>query len=116
VTSITLDLVFQYRMTDYYGVTSNNDTSTGRIGGIIGNTFSNLTYAKKIGVDILDSNNQDFKFDIEVYAKYKATGKNINSITSSMLANYNNNGGKTRTKTDYLDGSSLDFSKPTPFK
>lgn len=117
-TSITLDLVFQYRMTDYYGVTSDSgiDNSTGRIGGVIGNIFSNLTYSKKIGVDILDSNNQDFKFDIEVYAKYRTTGKNINSIPSSMLMNYNNNGGNLRNKTDYFSGVGLDFSKPTIYK
>ena len=113
--SITLDLVFQYRMTDYYGVTSESsiDNSIGRIGGVIGNIFSNLTYSKKIGVDILDSNNQDFKFDIEVYAKYRTTGKNINSITSSMLTNYNANGGSLRDKTDYFSGGGLDFSRPT---
>ena len=114
--SITLDLVFQYRMTDYYGVTSDTgiDNSTGRIGGVLGNIFSNLTYSKKIGVDILDSNNQDFKFDIEVYAKYRTTGKNINSITASMLTNYNNSGGKSLgSNTDYFGGAGLDFSQPT---
>ena len=114
-TSITIDLVFQYRMTDYYGVSNSNgiDNSTGRVGGVISNTFSNLTYSKKIGVDILDSNDQDFKFDVEVYSKYRTTGKNINSITSSMLTNYNDNGGSLRNKTDYFNGAGIDFSKPT---
>ena len=114
-TSITIDLVFQYRMTDYYGVSNSNgiDNSTGRVGGVISNVFSNLTYSKKIGVDILDSNDQDFKFDIEVYSKYRTTGKNINSITSSMLTNYNDNGGSLRNKTDYFNGAGIDFSKPT---
>lgn len=113
--SITLDLVFQYRMTDYYGKTSETgiDNSTGRVGGVIGNIFSNLTYSKKIGIDIIDVNNQDFKFDIEVYAKYKSTGKNINSITSSMLSNYNSNGGTLKNKIQYFAGDALDFSKPT---
>lgn len=102
--SITVDLVFQYRMTDYHG--TGNETG-GRVGGIIGNTLQNLTYAKKIGIDILDSNGNDFQFDVEVYAKYKATGKNINSITSSMLTNYNNTGKYTP-----FGGRNVDFSIP----
>lgn len=83
--SITLDLVFQYRMTDYHGVGS---TGTGRIGGTVGVNYDNLTYSKKIGIDLLDSNDNDFQFDVEVYAKYKTTGRNINSITASMLTNF----------------------------
>ena len=80
--SISIDLVFQYRMTDYHGVGS---TGTGKIGGIVNENIGNLTYSKKIGIDLLDSNNNEFQFDVEVYAKYKATGRNINSITSSMI-------------------------------
>lgn len=83
--SVIIDLVFQYRMTDYNGP---GDTGTGRIAGTLGTTYENLTYCKKIGIDILDSQDKDFKFDLEVFAKYKTTGKNINSITSSMLSNF----------------------------
>lgn len=100
--TITIDMIFQYRMTDYNGAGS---TGTGRIGGVIGNTFNNLTYSKKIGVDIIDSQSNDFKFDIEVYSKYKPTGKNINSITASMLSNYNAGNG--------LSGGTIDFGTPT---
>ena len=92
-------------MTDFHG--AGNETG-GRVGGIVGNTLQNLTYAKKIGIDILDSNGNDFQFDVEVYAKYKATGKNINSITSSMLTNYNNTGKYTP-----FGGSNVDFSIPS---
>ena len=101
--AITLDMVFEYRMTDYHGPDS---TGTGRIGGVIGNTFTNLTYSKKIGIDILDSQGNDFMFDVEVYAKYKPTGKNINSITSSMLTNYNLTGGFSPVS------GNKDFSSP----
>tara|TARA_R110000851_G_scaffold17727_4_gene56097 strand:+ start:1797 stop:5474 length:3678 start_codon:yes stop_codon:yes gene_type:complete len=104
--SITVDLVFQYRMTDYYGAGSG--AGSGKIGGIVSNTFQNLTYSKKIGVDIIDSNSNDFQFDVEVYAKYRATGKNINSITSSMLTNYRNNGKYTP-----FGGRDVDFSIPS---
>ena len=83
--SISLDLVFQYRMTDYHGVGS---TGTGKIGGLVSTNIGNLTYSKKIGIDLLDSNGNDFQFDIEVYSKYKATGRNINSITSSMISGF----------------------------
>lgn len=102
--SISLDLVFQYRMTDYYGVGS---TGTGRIGGTT--TLTNLTYSKKIGLDILDSSGNDFQFDIEVYAKYKPTGKNVNSITSSMLSNYVDGGGNA---SGYTGSSLVDFNAP----
>ena len=86
--AISVDLVFQYRMTDYYGPSS---TGTGRIGGVLNNTFTNLSYAKKIGVDIIDFGNNDFKFDVEVTSKYAAEGRNINNVTSTMLTNYQNN-------------------------
>ena len=72
-------------MTDYHGTGS---TGTGKIGGTVNQVFTNLTYSKKIGIDILDVNGNDFKFDVEVYAKYKPTGKNINAISSSMLASF----------------------------
>lgn len=80
--TISIDLVFQYRMTDYHGV---GNTGTGRIGGIVNGNLGNITYSKKIGIDLLDSNDNSFQFDIEVYAKYKATGRNINSITSAQI-------------------------------
>ena len=86
--SISIDLVFQYRMTDYYGV---NPGETGRIGGIVNNKFTNLVYSKIIGIDIFDRAGNEFKFDVEVYAQYKAGGKNINNITKSMLTSYNSN-------------------------
>ena len=107
--SISLDLIFQYRMTDYYGPGS---VGIGKVGGVISNIFNNLTYSKKIGLDILDKNGIDFKFDIEVYAKYKPLGKNINNITSSMLSNYNNNASVTGIgKRRYLSDT-IDFAAP----
>jgi hypothetical protein len=107
--AITIDLVFQYRMTDYYGVGS---AGTGRVGGVVDNTLTNLTYSKKIGLDIIDFAKAEFQFDIEVYSKYSPQGKNINNITSSMLSNYNANyqsgGGRRR----YLSAGGIDYSYP----
>lgn len=85
--AISLDLIFQYRMTDYHGV---GDTGTGRIAGLLGTSLQNLTYGKTIGFDIQDSQVNEFKFDIDVSAKYRPTGSNINSIGASQLSNYNN--------------------------
>ena len=110
--AITLDMVFQYRMTDYYGV---GDIGTGRVGGILDNTITNLTYAKKIGIDILEFGKKDFQFDVEVYAKYTTQGKNINNITTSMLSNYVSNyniGGDTEGRRKYLTDNSINFSYP----
>jgi hypothetical protein len=87
--AIAIDITFQYRMTDYYGVGS---TGTGRVGGIISSTLNNLTYAKKIGIDIFDADDEQFSFDLEVFAKYKSTGKSIQSTaTSNATFIFNNN-------------------------
>ena len=67
--SIAIEVVFQYRMTDYAGVGS---AGNGRIGGQSSSVLSNISYSKKIGVDIFDSQSNSFKFDLEVFSKYKA--------------------------------------------
>jgi hypothetical protein len=108
--AITVDLVFQYRMTDYYGPKS---TGTGRVGGVLNNTFTNLSYAKKIGIDIIDFGNNDFKFDVEVTAKYAPEGRNINNVTSAMLTNYQNNYVPgTRGRRRFLSDNTSNLSFP----
>ena len=81
--SVAVDVVFQYRMTDYAG----NDPSTdiGRIAGQTGLGISNLTYTKKIGIDIFDKYESEFSFDLEVFARYNAKGKNLNSVRAAQL-------------------------------
>ena len=81
--ALTVDIVFQYRMTDYFG--NDEDSDRGRIGGQAKLTFPNLTYTKKIGFDIFDKFDQQFTFDLEVFAKYSAKGKNLNSIRAAQL-------------------------------
>ncbi len=85
--NITIDIVFQYRMTDYFGVTQSGgvDTSDGRLGGLDTNRISNLTYSKKIGVDLFDSNDNQFSFDLEVFSKYKSRGFNLNNTKKVRL-------------------------------
>lgn len=97
--SVSIDLIFQYRMTDYYGVADtttvagNTANNTGRIGGIVSNTLTNITYSKKLGLDILQANGDKFMFDIEVYAKYKQEGSSATNITNDMIVNFNTGGG-----------------------
>jgi hypothetical protein len=56
-------------MTDYYG---SGNSGTGNIGGDSTGATLNLTYAKRIGFDILDANDNLYSFDIEVFAKYQS--------------------------------------------
>ena len=84
--SISIDIVFQYRMTDYFGVTATGvDTSDGRLGGLNTNKITNLTYSKKIGIDLFDSFDNQFSFDLEVFAKYKPKGFNLNNTKTVRL-------------------------------
>jgi hypothetical protein len=84
--SLSVDIIFQYRMTDYFGNDSSSDI--GRIGGQAKLTFPNLTYTKKIGLDIFDKFDKQFSFDLEVFAKYSPAGKNLNSIRAAKLTRY----------------------------
>lgn len=81
--AVSVDIVFQYRMTDYFG--NNESTDTGRIGGFARLAYNNLTYTKKIGLDIFDKFGEQFSFDLEVFAKYGPKGKNLNSIRAAQL-------------------------------
>ena len=67
--AISIDVIFQYRMTDYAGA---SESSLGIIGGLHDIPTDNLTYSKRIGIDILDTDNNLFAFDLEVFAKYTA--------------------------------------------
>lgn len=63
---VRIPIIFQCRMTDYYG---EGDTGIGRIGG--DPTKSNLFYSKKIGLDILQKNQDLFSFDLSVEMQYQ---------------------------------------------
>lgn len=81
--AVSVDITFQYRMTDYFGDDEQNDT--GRVGGFARLAYNNLTYTKKMGLDIFDKYGEQFSFDIEVFAKYSPKGKNLNSIKAARL-------------------------------
>ena len=66
---IRIPILFQCRMSDYYGESNN---SQGRIGG--DTDKSNINYSKKIGLDFLQKNKDLFSFDLSVEMQYQ---KNI---------------------------------------
>jgi len=82
--NITLDLVWQYRMTDYNGT---NVNGKGRVGGIVAQTLTNITYTKTIGLDVL-AYDERFSFDIEVTSTYKPIGNKLSTIPSASMQNF----------------------------
>ena len=81
--SISIPLVFQYRMTDYFGVTSGS--GLGNIAGdSTGNTV-NLSYAKRIGFDIYPNNSDVVQFDIEVSANYRSDKLSIKQFPTATV-------------------------------
>ena len=77
-------------MTDYYGV---SNTGSGNLGGTT--NLVNLTYVKKIGIDIASQNSSTFSFDVQVSAMYKASTPSQTSTgpvntTTSFPSNINN--------------------------
>ena len=81
--TINVDLVWQYRMSDYNGVGS----GIGLVGGLKSNP-ANITYSKTIGIDIHASGNEIFSFDVEVSSTYKPVGDNINTIPSAQVQSF----------------------------
>lgn len=67
--AIRIPVIFQYRMTDFYGA---GTTGVGVIGGYGSSVANNLTYAKRMGFDILIKDQELFSFDIRIDAQYKA--------------------------------------------
>lgn len=65
---VRVPIIFQVRMTDYYGAGS---SGTGVLGGLGSAALSNLSYAKKIGIDIAIKDQSLFSFDLRVEMQYK---------------------------------------------
>ena len=84
--SLNIPIVFQYRMTDYFG---EGDGSAGGLGNIAGDSTGatvNVTYAKKIGVDIYPDINTVFQYDIEIFAKYRSDNLNLDVFPSATVS------------------------------
>lgn len=81
--ALTVPLVYQYRMTDYFGA---GNTGQGNIAGDSTGATTNVTYAKRIGFDIYPNNLDVFQYDIEVFAKYRPDGLSIDVFPTATLA------------------------------
>ena len=81
--SVNVPLVFQYRMTDYFGVTTGS--GLGNIGGDASGSTVNITYAKRIGFDLFPNNSDVVQFDIEVSAKYRSDRLSIDNFPKATV-------------------------------
>lgn len=77
--AIVVPIIFQYRMVDYFGPWISSAVTAPAGGpGILGGydpqrvgTLRNLSYTKKIGIDIYQQDDPVFAFDVQVSATYK---------------------------------------------
>ena len=76
---LVIPVIFQFRMTDFFG---DGFSGKGRVGGF-SSSVKNLTYTKKIGLDIQVKDESVFSFDIQVSAKYKVDSPSQTSISPS---------------------------------
>jgi hypothetical protein len=81
--ALSIPLVFQYRMTDYFGTTSG--TGLGNIGGDETGSTVNLTYSKRIGFDLYPNNSDVVQFDIEISAKYRSDRLSIDVFPKATV-------------------------------
>jgi hypothetical protein len=84
--AIIIPVIFQFRMEDYHG------TPGGAGAGIIGGWFNgtaptNLTYGRRIGIDIYSQDEPAFSFDIQVSAVYKKTSLSQVVATATPTVN-----------------------------
>lgn len=75
--SVRIPIVFQYRMTDFWG---EGNSGLGNIAGDKSGSITNLSYAKRIGIDIYIKDEDVYSFDLEFSAKYKSDSISIKSI------------------------------------
>jgi len=80
--SINVPMVFQYRMTDYFGTGSGSTGGLGNVAGDSTGAITNLTYSKKIGFDIWPNADNVYQYDIEIFAKYKSDNLSIDVFPS----------------------------------
>ena len=96
--SINIPMVFQYRMTDYFGTGSGNSGGFGNIAGDSTGATVNVTYAKKIGFDIFPDNQDVYQYDVEVFAKFRSDNLNLDVFPSKTVTKGLNDLEKVLTK------------------
>ena len=77
---LIISIIFQYRMTDFFG---NGTSGLGRLGGF-SSPVTNLFYTKKIGIDIFPIQDTTFSFDVQISAKYKVDSPSQTSISPAQ--------------------------------
>lgn len=82
--SISIPLVFQYRMTDFNG---KGIKGFGAIAGDFTGLTTDVIFSKTMGFDLLDIDNSQFSFDLEIFAKYSVDNLSINNIPSISISN-----------------------------
>ena len=83
--SLNIPLVFQYRMTDYFGTGSGSSGGIGNIAGDSTGATVNVTYAKKIGFDVYPNDQDVYQYDIEVFSKYRSDNLNIDVFPAKTV-------------------------------
>ena len=83
--SVNIPMIFQYRMTDYFGTGTGSEGGLGNIAGDSTQATVNVTYAKKIGFDIFPNNQDVYQYDIEVFAKYRSDNLNLDVFPSKTV-------------------------------
>ena len=78
---ITLQVVYQYRMTDYFGA---GKLGIGKVSGQDG--ITQLQYTKILGLDIYYDESK-FSFDIEISSRYKSNSIGASDVPSSTFQN-----------------------------
>jgi hypothetical protein len=81
--AISIPLVFQYRMSDYFGVTSGS--GLGNVAGDSSGNTVNLAYAKRVGIDIYPNNSDVVQFDIEISANYRSDRLSIKQFPQATV-------------------------------
>jgi len=88
--SIAIQLVYQFRMTDYFGP---GRDGTGRIAGVTNAT--QVYYSKLLGFDISYDDNNKFSFDVEISSRYKSNSISSSDIPTLTFQNTSDSLGKT---------------------
>ncbi len=83
---IEIPIIYQFRMTDFFG---DGYDGIGHIAGI-SNTqvVKNVSYAKKIGIDLYVKDTSVFSFDIRISSKYKSSTP-VKITTPGISSSYN---------------------------
>jgi hypothetical protein len=116
--ALVVPVIFQYRMTDYFGPwisRASSNLSASGLNGILGGydpqrtgTLKNLTYTKKIGLDIYQQDEPVFSFDVQVSATYKKDSiAQIDAIAAPEVAQPVENISFTKTSVQTLFKSNV---------